>query len=71
MERGEFEGWGLRPRPHGFVFPNPDPPCMMGKIFLPHPCPLGPREDSAHPVKLYFLLIFLQLLQLFLINLFR
>ena len=42
MERGESEGWGLRPRPHGFVFPNPDPPCMMGKIFLLHSSPLGP-----------------------------
>ena len=27
------------------------------KNFLPHPCPLGPRETPPHPVKLYFLLI--------------
>ena len=31
---------------------------MTGKIFLPHPHPLGPCEAPPHPVKLYFLLIF-------------
>ena len=41
----------------------------MGNIFLPYPCPLGPRKAPLHPVKLYFLLICLQLFQLFLINL--
>ena len=46
-------------------------PRMMGKIFLPHPCPLGPCEALRHPVKLYFLLICPQLLQLFSINLIR
>ena len=28
----------------------------MGKIFLPHPRPLGPYEVPLQPVKLYFLL---------------
>ena len=37
---------------------------MMGKIFLPHPCPLGPYQAPPHFIKLYFLLIFLLLLQL-------
>ena len=43
-------------------------PRMKGKIFLPHPRPLGPREAPTHPVKLYYLLICPQLLQLFLIK---
>ena len=56
--------------PHGFILPHPHPtlPCMTGKFFLPHPCPFGARKASPHPVKLYFLLICPQLLQLFLIK---
>ena len=42
---------------------------MIGKIFLPHSHPLRPCETPPHPVKLYFLLICPQLLQLFLIKL--
>ena len=49
-------------------YPIPVLPCMTGTIFLPHPRPLGPCETSPHPVKLYFLLICPQLLQLFLIK---
>ena len=41
------------------------PPCMTGKIFLPHPYPLGPYKAPPHLVKLYFLLICPQLLQFF------
>ena len=43
-------------------------PRMMVNFFLPHPCLLGLRKVSPHSVKLNFLLIFLQLLQLFLIK---
>ena len=43
-------------------------PRIKGKILLPHPRPLGPREAPTHPVKLYYLLICPQLLQLFLIK---
>ena len=53
------------PAPLGFVLPNP---CMMGKIFLLYPRPLGPCKAPSHSVKLYFLLICPQLLQLFLIK---
>ena len=42
--------------------------CMTGKIILPHICLLGPREVLPHPVKFYFLLIYPQPLQLFLIK---
>ena len=54
---------------HGFILLHHHSalPCMTEKIFLPHPHPLGPREDSPHSVKLY-LLIYPQLLQLFLIK---
>ena len=38
-------------------YPIPAPPHKTGKIFLPHLHPLGPRENSPYPVKLYFLLI--------------
>ena len=54
---------GSSPSPHMVLsYPIPAPPlpiltCMMGKIFLPHPCPLGPREALPHPIKLNFLLI--------------
>ena len=37
------------PAPLGFVLPNP---CMMGKIFLTHPCPLGPCKALSQPVTL-------------------
>ena len=37
--------------------PIPAPPCMTENTFSPHPCPLGPREATPCPVKLYFLLI--------------
>ena len=37
--------------------PCPAPPRMTGKISLPHPRLLGPREASPHFIKLYFLLI--------------
>ena len=46
----------------------PAPSRMTRKIFLSHPHSLGPRKSSLHLVKLYFLLICLQLLQLFLIK---
>ena len=66
---GQIRRMGSSP-PSCMVFSYPIPAllCMMGKIFLPHPCPLGPREDPHHPTKLYFLLIYPQLLQLFLIK---
>ena len=41
---------------------------MLGKTFSPHPRPLGPREASPHPVKLYFLLIFPTTKTIFLIK---
>ena len=37
--------------------PIPVLPRMTGNIFSPHPRPLGPREASPCPIKLYFLLI--------------
>ena len=37
------------PAPHGFVLPYPR---MMGKIFLTHPCPLGPCKALSQPVTL-------------------
>ena len=47
------------------ALPRPAPPCMTRKIFLPHPCSLEPHKAPPHSVKLYFLLICPQLLQLF------
>ena len=44
------------------------PPCMTGKIFLPHPRPLGPHEASLHHVKLHFLLICLTTITILLIK---
>ena len=41
---------------------------MIEKILLPHPRPLWPYEAPPHPIKLYFLLICPQFLQLFLIK---
>ena len=49
-------------------YPIPALPRMTETIFLPHTRLLGPR---AHLVKLYFLLICPQLLQLFSIKLFH
>ena len=49
-------------------YPIPVLPCMTRTIFLPHPRPLGPCKTSPYPIKLYFLLICPQLLQLFLIK---
>ena len=46
-------------------YPIPALLCMMGEIFLPHPHPLGPCEVPLYPVKLYFLLIFPQLVKIF------
>ena len=55
------------PAPHGFVLSHPclAPPRMTEKIFLPNSRPLDPCEAPPHPVKLYFLLICLLLLQFF------
>ena len=50
------------------IYPIPISPCMTKKIFLPYPYSLGPREALPHSVKLNFLLIYPQLLQLFLIK---
>ena len=62
MGRGGAEGWGLRPRPAWFYLapspPRPAPPRMTRNTFSPYPRPLGPREASPRPLKLYFLLIF-------------
>ena len=49
-------------------YPIPASYYVTNKILLFHPHPFGPCEASPHPVKLYFLLIFPQLLQLFLIK---
>ena len=75
---GMAMGWGEGGPKDGVFTPVPPrivlsypifaSPSMTGKIFLPHPYPLGPRKSSLHLVKLCFLLIFLQLLQLFLIK---
>ena len=71
---GEAKGWVLHP----YLCPRPPcivlsclvstPLCILGKIFSPHPCPLELREAPSHPVKYYFLLIWPQLLQIFLIK---
>ena len=49
-------------------YPIPALPRMMGKIFLLYPCPLSPYKTLPYLVKLYFLSIYPQLLQLFLIK---
>ena len=64
-----IKGWqrgGTGPKDGVFV---PVSPRMTGKIFLPNLRLLGLRETIPHLVKLYFLLICSQLLQLFLIKL--
>ena len=67
---GRVQGMRFLPLPCIILFyPIPAPSRMMGKIFLSHPCPLGPHKAPPHLVKLYFMLICLQLLQLFLIKL--
>ena len=57
MGRGQRIG-SLSPSRMVLSYPIPALPRMTGKTFSPHPRPLGPREASPHPVKLYFLLIF-------------
>ena len=71
---GEAKGWVLHP----YLYPRPPcivlsclvstPLCILGKIVSPHPYPLELREAPSHPVKYYFLLIWPQLLQIFLIK---
>ena len=56
------------PAPHGFVLSYPCLASHDRKNFLPHPRPLAPHKTPPHLVKLYFLLICPQLLQLFLIK---
>ena len=51
--------------PHGFVLLHPRPSPHDVEIFLPHPCPFGPCKAPPHPIKLYFLMIYPQLLQFF------
>ena len=66
---GRVQRMGSLPPPRIVLsYPIPTPPHMTGKIFFPHPHPLGPCKTPSHPVKLYFLLICPQLLQLFLIK---
>ena len=70
---GNGVGWGgvgpkdgsLPPLRIVLSYPIPALLCMMGEIFLPHPHPLGPCEVPLYPVKLYFLLIFPQLVKIF------
>ena len=50
---------------HGFVLPLAR---MTGKTFSPHLHPLRPCEAPPYPIKLYFLLICLQLGQFFLMK---
>ena len=57
------------PALHGFVLFHSRPTPHNRKNFPAPSPPLGPRKSSSYPVKLYFLLICLQLLQLFLIKL--
>ena len=60
---------GSSPPPHMVLsYPIPVPLRMTEKIVLPYLRFLGPRKASPHRVKLYFLLIYPQLLQLFLIK---
>ena len=66
---GRVRRMGYSPLPHMVLsYSIPVPPCMTRKIFLSYPCSLGPRKSSPRLVKLCFLLICLQLLQLFLIK---
>ena len=63
---GQVRRMGSLPPPRMVLFyPIPASLHMTGKIFLPHPCLLGPCKDPPHPTKFYFLLIYPQLLQLF------
>ena len=64
MVRGESKGWGsLLSSCMVLSYSIPASPRMTGKLFLPNPFPLGPRETPPHLVKLYFLLICPQLLK--------
>ena len=52
--------------------PDPWTPLpMTGKILLPHPHPLGPRESPPHLVKLYFLPTIIQLFLIKLVSLIK
>ena len=66
---GQVQRMGFSP-PSRIVLSYPilAPSYTTGKIFLPHPRTLGLRKASPHLIKLYFLLICPQLLQLFLIK---
>ena len=64
MGQGEFEGCA----PHGFVLLHSRFAPHDGKNFLAPSPPLGAYEALPQLVKLYFLLIYQQLLQLFLIK---
>ena len=57
---GQVRKMGFSPPPRIVLFYSIlASPYIKGKIFLPHPHPLGHRESPPYPVKLYFLLIYL------------
>ena len=67
MGRGGSKGWSLRPHSAWFYL-TPSLPRPVWRRKFSCPILLEPHEVPPHPVKLYFLLICPQLLQLFLIK---
>ena len=71
---GEAKGWVLHPylcpspTLYSFVLPRLHPTLHAGKNFLAPSLPLGASRNPSHLVKYYFLLIWPQLLQIFLIK---
>ena len=58
MGRGGAGGWDLRPRPTWLLpFPIPAPPWDAGHTTLPHPRPLGPREDLPYPTTFAYIIV--------------
>ena len=58
MGWGGFEGWGLRPRPHGFVLPHPRPALHDKQNFLAPSPPLWALRSLAPPCKTLLLVNF-------------
>ena len=58
MGWGRFEGWGLRPCPHGFVLPHPRPALHNEQNFPAPSPPLKALRCLAPPRKTLFLVNF-------------
>ena len=58
MRWGGFEGWGLRPHPHGFVLPHPRPALHEKQNFPAPSPPLWALRSLAPPRKTLLLVNF-------------